>query len=247
MDRLPRIKVTGALEGDYVVLAERAGEVLKIAAAQPDGAPVVVALEKTCTACPAQWEGKLEDGRALYARYRGGLLRVGIGKDIEDAHTNSFPKAALYCEHVGDGLDGFMDFEELRARLYGLLDFSEDLEVENEHEPNWDLEAFEKIFASKESTDPGPAKEDDEGEENNERDERLGAGLREAEIQDWTCFSCGDALTQAHEGDYFHTDPDSKCFDSIPVPTSLIKVSSAEMIGTEAKSRGAQQAHGRRD
>jgi hypothetical protein len=77
--------------------------------------------------------------------------------------------------------------------------------------------------------------------------ECVGSGLREAEIHDWTCFSCGGALTQAHEGDYFHTADDSTCFDPIPVPTSLIKLSSAEMTGTEVKSRGAQQAHGRRD
>jgi hypothetical protein len=108
--------------------------VLKIAPARPGGAPVVVALEKTSTACPSQWEGTLEDGRSLYARYRHGLLRVGIGEDVKAAHTNSFPKTALYCEHIGDGLDGFMDFEELRAHLYGLLDFSEDLEVKNERD-----------------------------------------------------------------------------------------------------------------
>ena len=49
---------------------------------------------------------------------------------------------------------------------------------------------------------------------------RLGSGIREVEISDWTCFSCGGALTQAHEGDYFHTADDSTCFDPIPVPTS---------------------------
>lgn len=80
MDKLPHIKVTGALEGDYVVLEERAGEVLKIAAAQPEGAPMVVTLEKTCTACPAQWEGKLKDGRALYARYRAGCSGSGSAR-----------------------------------------------------------------------------------------------------------------------------------------------------------------------
>ncbi len=132
MDKLPRIKLSGDLEGDYVVLAEHAGGVLKIAPAQPGGAPVVVALEQTCTACPSQWEGTLEDGRSLYARYRGGLLRVGIGENVEAAHTNSFPKTALYCEHIGDGLDGFMGFEELRAHLYGLLDFPEGLVVEGQ-------------------------------------------------------------------------------------------------------------------
>lgn len=52
--------------------------------------------------------------------------------------------------------------------------------------------------------------------------ERGGSGISEVEIHDWTCFSCGGVLTQAHEGDYFHADPDSECTEAIPVPTSLV-------------------------
>lgn len=54
-------------------------------------------------------------------------------------------------------------------------------------------------------------------------DERVGTGLGELDISDWTCFSCGGKLTQAHEGDYFHTDADSTCTEAVPVPTSLIQ------------------------
>lgn len=141
MGRPSSVKLSGELEGDYVVLAQRGNGSLLIAPVPAGGAPVVVALEKTSTACPAQWEGMLEDGRALYARYRGGLLRVGIGKNVEGAHTNSFPKAALYCEHIGDGLDGFMSFEELRTHLYGLLEFPEGLVVEGERD--WGAEEID--------------------------------------------------------------------------------------------------------
>ncbi len=132
MDKLPCITLGGDLKGDYVVLAERAGGGLKIAAAQPDGAPVVVALEKTCTACPALWEGSLEDGRTVYARYRGGALSVGVGAGVDEAVHNSMSEEAFYFDHVGAGLDGFMNFEELRAHLYGLLDFPEELVGEGE-------------------------------------------------------------------------------------------------------------------
>jgi hypothetical protein len=135
VDKLPHITLSGDLEGDYVVLAERAGGVLKIAPAQPDGVPVVVALEKTCFACPAQWEGELEDGRALYARYRGGGLSVGVGAGVEEAVHNSMSEEGFYFDHVGDGFDGYMDLEELRVHLSGLLDFPESLEVD-EREPS---------------------------------------------------------------------------------------------------------------
>lgn len=132
MDKPPRITLSGELEGDYVVLAQRGNGSLLIAPLPAGGAPVVMALKQTCPACPAQWEGTLEDGRSLYARYRGGGLSVGVGDDIEGAVRNSWSEEAFYFEHVGDGLDGFMDFAELRTHLYGLLDFPEELEVEGE-------------------------------------------------------------------------------------------------------------------
>ena len=132
MDRPSRVKLSGELEGDYVVLAERGNGSLLIAPVPAGGAPVVVALEKTCPACPAQWEGELDDGRSLYARYRGGVLSVGVGDDIEGAVRNSWSEEAFYFEHVGDCLDGFMNFAELRAHLDGLLEFPAELVVEGE-------------------------------------------------------------------------------------------------------------------
>ena len=132
MDQLPHVRLTGDVEGDYVVLQRRAGGVLQIAPAQTDGLPTVVALTKTCLACPSQWDGVLEDGRAIYARYRHGALSVGIGDDPEEAVRNSWTERALYADYVGDGFDGFMNFDELKIHLHGLLEFSMDLVVENE-------------------------------------------------------------------------------------------------------------------
>jgi len=54
-------------------------------------------------------------------------------------------------------------------------------------------------------------------------EERVGAGLGELDISDWTCFACGERLTQAHEGDYFHTVPNPACTGAVPVPTSLVR------------------------
>lgn len=60
---------------------------------------------------------------------------------------------ALYADHVGDGLDGFMNFEELKTHLHGLLEFPADLVVENEREPSWDLEALEGLLRPKSDED----------------------------------------------------------------------------------------------
>lgn len=49
----------------------------------------IVELDQTCGAYPSQWEGKLDDGRHVYIRYRGGHGVVGIGKTADEAvdHT----------------------------------------------------------------------------------------------------------------------------------------------------------------
>ena len=132
---------------------------------------------------------------------------------------------AFYFDHVGDGFDGYMDIEELRAHLYGLLDFPESLEVENEGEPSWDPEAFAEMLGERKSVDPSAAEGAEEGAGGDRAVERVGSGIAEGEITEWTCFSCGAKLTQAHEGDYFHTEADSQCTEVIPVPTSLLQPS----------------------
>lgn len=146
MNKLARVRLSGDISGDYVVIQQRAGGVLQVAPEHPNGLPRVVALKKTCFACPAQWEGTLEDGRTIYARYRGGALSVGIGDDLDEAIENGRTDQALFADYVGHALDGFMDFEELRTYLYGLLEFPADLVVENEREPEWDLKALEKLL-----------------------------------------------------------------------------------------------------
>jgi hypothetical protein len=220
VSELRRVTLSDDAEGDYVVLAERAGGVLRIAPVHPDGAPKVVALKKTCTACPAQWEGRLEDGRTLYARYRWGHLSVGIGDDIDEAIDNGLSEDALYADHVGDGLDGFLGFEDLRAHLYGLAEFPEGLVVEGEDEPLFDPEALRSISFAGPGASSGPGGDDGEGRG---APERPGTGLAEADIDAWVCFSCGRPLTQAHEGDYFHTAEDHGCTGAVPVPRSLVE------------------------
>lgn len=131
MGRLPRISVSGAVEGDYVVLACRENGALIIAPAQLGDVPLVTSLRGTSIACPSQWEGTLDDGRVLHARFRHGDLSVGLGEGIEEAVKNRGPDKALLRADVGDG---FMTFEELRTYLYGLVDFAPGLEVEGERE-----------------------------------------------------------------------------------------------------------------
>jgi hypothetical protein len=111
--------------------------------------PTVLTLKKTCLACPSQWEGVLDDGRAVYARFRHGHLSVGTGETVKGAVENAMSGEAVYDGEIGDGLDGFMDFEELKAHLRGLIEFPADLEVENENPPLADRRSIERLLRSR--------------------------------------------------------------------------------------------------
>jgi len=108
--------------------------------------PAVLKLKKTCLSCPSQWEGTLDDGRAVYARFRHGNLSVGIGETVKKAADNARSDQALYEGDLGDRYDGFMDFEELKDHLRGRLEFPDDLAVENENPPPPDPEVLERLL-----------------------------------------------------------------------------------------------------
>ncbi len=102
------------------------------ASKQPGGPLELATLTRTCLACPSQWEGTLDDGRAIYVRYRHGELSVGIGGDIDDAVRNGMSDQALYAADIGGDLDGFMDVEELKTRLHGLLKLPADFAAQSQ-------------------------------------------------------------------------------------------------------------------
>lgn len=101
---------------------------MRVLVCNDDSVPKLVSLKNTCIACPSQWEGALEDGRAIYARYRHGELSVGVGNDINEAVRNGMSDQALYAKAIGNGFDGFMDFQELKAQLHRVLEFPADLD-----------------------------------------------------------------------------------------------------------------------
>lgn len=76
---------------------------------------VVDNIIQTCSACPSQWEGSLEDGRMFYARYRWGCLSIEVSKEP----TNDVLEAigedgdTVYYEVLGDNYDGFLHQDEL--------------------------------------------------------------------------------------------------------------------------------------
>ena len=63
----------------------------------------VVKIYKTCSAFPAQWEGRFEDGGELFIRYRWGYLSVD--KDDEE----------IFGKQIGNSLHGMLSYERLKS------------------------------------------------------------------------------------------------------------------------------------
>lgn len=84
--------------------------------------PRIIELNQTCTACPSQWEGKTEDGRYVYIRYRGGYLSAGIGASLDDAVDDRDTFSLVVAS--ADPLDGYMDEATMRSHVGQVFDFN---------------------------------------------------------------------------------------------------------------------------
>lgn len=67
----------------------------------------------TCGACPEQYEGLLEDGRALYIRFRHSRGAVSVGSTLDDAVTADWPG----FKSDGRALLRFVDDEHVDAGM----------------------------------------------------------------------------------------------------------------------------------
>lgn len=89
----------------------------------PAQLPRVVDVRQTCWACPAQWEGTLDDGRMFYVRYRWGYLSVRVSPapttDIDDAVAGE----EIFGDSLGGEFDGSMEEHDLRALTSHVLEW----------------------------------------------------------------------------------------------------------------------------
>ncbi len=83
----------------------------------------VVELEQTCWACPSQWEGKLDDGRMIYIRYRSGLLSVDVSPEPTNNLDGLTDWDRVFFKRIGDMLDGLINYLEVKKELKGVVEF----------------------------------------------------------------------------------------------------------------------------
>lgn len=77
----------------------------------------VVEVVQTSRARPSQWEGRLEDGRALYVRYRYGYLQIGAGSTLDEAIDD----ISIFGKQLSTQLDGELAYQTLQEITAGLL------------------------------------------------------------------------------------------------------------------------------
>lgn len=86
----------------------------------------VIRMERTCDAYPSQWEGELDDGRAVFVHYRQGRGRIGIGNTVDDAVDATIEERWNECfTWQGAGDPGRLSDAEMLVVLRGYLDVAE--------------------------------------------------------------------------------------------------------------------------
>lgn len=75
---------------------------------------VAETLERTCFACPSQWEGSLSDGRMFYIRYRHGTFALRFSQEqTSDVHDAIIAPETMLMEPDDIESDGFMTDDEM--------------------------------------------------------------------------------------------------------------------------------------
>ena len=68
----------------------------------------LVSLDRTCLACPSQWEAEDEFGRSVYIRYRGGYFSVGISDHGQEAAVTDGRLSPLIYHDLQEPFGGSM-------------------------------------------------------------------------------------------------------------------------------------------
>ena len=84
---------------------------------------IVTELDHTCTACPSQWEGKTDDDRQVYVRYRWGRLSIKLGKIDDDSEFAGASGQEIYGVQIGDELHGYLPYADLVRYTRGIVQF----------------------------------------------------------------------------------------------------------------------------
>ena len=77
----------------------------------------ITKINRTCYACPSQWDATTKDDRQVYIRYRWGNLSVNVSKPKAKGEFAALDGDCVFCNQVGDGYDGMMEYADLKNIL----------------------------------------------------------------------------------------------------------------------------------
>lgn len=81
-------------------------------------------VRQTCSACPAQWEGTLDDGRMFYVRYRWGWLDIRVSPEKTQDVFEAVRGQSVLEQRLGDNRDGYLSLRDLKTATIGVIDWS---------------------------------------------------------------------------------------------------------------------------
>ena len=76
-------------------------------------------------ACPFQINALTDDNRIIYGRYRGGSIKVYIGKNGDLTDDEVIDGRLIFQEDNGDPNDGYMRLTDFKYKTKSVLDWSE--------------------------------------------------------------------------------------------------------------------------
>ena len=79
---------------------------------------------ETCGACPSQWEGSLDDGRAIYIRYRHGYLSIRVSEEPTKDIYMAVEGKEVFGTDYGGAWDGCLDLQTVTELSGELFDWS---------------------------------------------------------------------------------------------------------------------------
>lgn len=88
---------------------------------------ILIEMSNTCYACPSQWEGKLNDGRLVYVRYRYGGLSIRVANIASDDIADAVRGNELFYEEIGADLDGTLHAKDMLTHLTKFFDVEDTL------------------------------------------------------------------------------------------------------------------------
>jgi hypothetical protein len=89
----------------------------------------IVSIERTCFACPAQWQGRTEHGDTIYIRCRHGGFSVALwANDAGDGWTD------IVDRETEGNIDSWMSDYQMRQHLPEWITLPEDVGTPESHE-----------------------------------------------------------------------------------------------------------------